>query len=478
MSDKDASGLFSMPDTVANKFKITVPITGYTLRKSADGTEKYVITGMASNTHLDLTGERMAETAIAAMVKSLELKRITLNNEHGSDWDDDFGEVTKLWATDSQELMMEAELDPDHYRTKTLIKALDKGKKLGLSIGGAVKEAAMEWFADLGRRVMTYKNIDLFHVAITGTPAVAETWVTPITKSLKDWKDLSMIKEQPLLAKSDTAPAAPAPDATPAAPTPTPEGGTTPATPNASDQPQVNDALPASDAAVGDPTPDTPVETPAAGQEDNEAPADEPAAAKSAPDQAKPDTSEVAKSTVFGDWAEIGMATSAINDLSWTLSDYVWMTLVDEEKSAQDKTASIDAALSDFHTLIMKVVSALVADGNAEEIERAAKAFKAQSPEAVSKSLADRDSLLADLTKSLETKTAEVANVTQELATAQKALTDLQATAEASTKELETIKARKTVAFNEGARQAAVIDTQKAEPQPTNELPKRLHGVY
>ncbi len=33
--------------------------------------------------------------------------------------------MTKLSVTPSHELMMEAELDPDHYRTKTLIKALD-----------------------------------------------------------------------------------------------------------------------------------------------------------------------------------------------------------------------------------------------------------------------------------------------------------------------------------------------------------------
>ncbi|MDP9353973.1 MAG: HK97 family phage prohead protease [Chloroflexota bacterium] len=466
-----------MSNTVTNTFKITVPITGYTLRKSADGTEKYVITGMASNTHLDLTGERMADTAIDAMVKSLEIKRITLNNEHGSDWDDDFGEVTKLWATDGHELMMEAELDPDHYRTKTLIEALDKGKKLGLSIGGAVKEAAMEWFADLGRRVMTYKNIDLFHVAITGTPAVAETWVTPITKSLRDWKDTTMIKHQPLLAKSDTAVASPDEAAQAAAPEQTPEAAPPAATP-AADQAQADDAPAASEAHEGTEPDDQPVAPTAPAQEDDQPTPDGDAASPSAPAPAADDTSEVAKSTVFGDWAEIGMATSAISDLSWTLSDYVWMTLIDEEKSAQDKTASIDAALSDFHTLIMKVVSALVVDRNAEDIQRAAQAFKAQSPAAVSKSLADRDTQLANLTKSLETKMVEVATVTQELATTQKTLTELQATAAASTKELETIKARKTVAFNEGARQAAVIDTQKAEPQPTNELPKRLHGVY
>ncbi len=183
-----------MSDTPNQNFKIVAAITGYTLRKDASGVEKYVLSGMASNANIDLTGERMADTALAAMAKSLEANAVTINNEHGNDWDDDFGEVTRLWVTDSHELMMEAELDPDHYRTKTLIKALDKGKKLGLSIGGVVKEAAMEFFADLGRKVMTYKDIALFHVAITGTPAVADTWVTPITKSVKDWKETPMKK--------------------------------------------------------------------------------------------------------------------------------------------------------------------------------------------------------------------------------------------------------------------------------------------
>jgi hypothetical protein len=54
--------------------------------------------------------------------------------------------VTRHWVNDEHELMMDAGLDPDHYPTKTLIKAQDKGKKLGLSIGGVVKSAAMEWF--------------------------------------------------------------------------------------------------------------------------------------------------------------------------------------------------------------------------------------------------------------------------------------------------------------------------------------------
>ena len=89
---------------------------------------------------------------------------VTINNEHSSDWDADFGEVTKLWSTDNAELMMEAELDPDHYRTKTLIKALNKGKKLGLSIGGSVKDAALEFVEELGRKVLDEVQPDVVHI--------------------------------------------------------------------------------------------------------------------------------------------------------------------------------------------------------------------------------------------------------------------------------------------------------------------------
>jgi hypothetical protein len=90
--------------------------------------------------------------------------------------------------------MVEAELNPDNYRTKTLISGLAKGKRLGLSIGGVVKDAALEYWDDIKAKVLTYKDIDIFHVAITGTPAVANTWVGNIHKSVKNLNDLPVTK--------------------------------------------------------------------------------------------------------------------------------------------------------------------------------------------------------------------------------------------------------------------------------------------
>jgi phage head maturation protease len=432
-----------MSDTPNQNFKIVAAITGYTLRKSADGTEKYVLSGMASNTNIDLTGERMADSALKAMAKSLETSSVTINNEHGNDWDDDFGEVTKLWVTDAHELMMEAELDPDHYRTKTLIKALDKGKKLGLSIGGVVKEAAMEWFADLGRKVMTYKDIALFHVAITGTPAVADTWVSPITKSVKDWKETPMPQEETPVVKTEER----TPEEVEATPVVTPEEAP-------ADEP--NESAPAEDEKSDAPEEEsTPVEPEAPAQEEE---AEELATpeADPAPEPADDDTSEVAKSAVFGDWAEISLTSSAIDNLAWALQDHVWMVLIDNDKSPQDKIAAIDAGLQDFRTLILKVVTALVDGGNAEEIQRAAESFKANKPETVAKSLAEKDTKVAELTKSLSEKDAE-------LETTKKSL------AEVTTK-LETIEARKSLAFQSGARAAVQVDeetTKSANTEPS-----------
>jgi hypothetical protein len=129
-----------MSNNTNQTFKITVPITKGYLRKTADGVQKYVIEGMAPNTDLDLTRERMADTAIKSTASSLTTHPAVLKSEYGDKWDAEFGKVTALYVTEDHQLMMEAELDPDHYRTRTLVKAPKKGKSLGLSIGGLIPE--------------------------------------------------------------------------------------------------------------------------------------------------------------------------------------------------------------------------------------------------------------------------------------------------------------------------------------------------
>ncbi len=73
-----------MHHTPNQNLKIVAAITGDEPRKSADDTEKHVLSGMAANTSIDLTGERMAGSAIRALAKSLEDNAVTINSEDGS----------------------------------------------------------------------------------------------------------------------------------------------------------------------------------------------------------------------------------------------------------------------------------------------------------------------------------------------------------------------------------------------------------
>lgn len=298
-----------MSTTTNHKFKITVPITRCYLRKSDDGVEKYVVEGMASNTNLDLTGERMAETAIASMAKSLESHQVIFKSEHHDDWDAEFGEVTALYATPEHRLMMEAELDPDHYRTKTLVNALNKGKALGLSIGGLVVDATTEWVSELSRKVKIYKDILLEEISVTGSPAVSDTWLTNITKSV-NWRDMEKPTATEVVKTEqehdtqipETTDAAQAEEVTTAEEQQPATEASEPASSPASDADDTQEAEPE---AEGQAPESTPEEVAPAG--------DTPAAEEEALAASDEEDGELAKSLLA--------ATSQVEDLAKTLSD-------------------------------------------------------------------------------------------------------------------------------------------------------------
>lgn len=362
-----------MSETTAQKFKITVPITKCYLRKTADGVEKYVVEGKASGTDLDLTGERMADSAIKSMAKSLESHDVLFKSEHGDEWDAEFGQVTGLYATDSHELIMEAELDPDHYRTRTLVKALEKGKQLGLSIGGLVPEggAVKEWVSDLGRMIKTYKDIVLEEISVTGSPAYAATWLNTINKSVKDWKETPMEDE---ITKSEEEVKETEPEVVEEA---------------QSETETTTEEVTTEEVTTEDPAPeegeaDKPVEPEA--PEQKEEPAAEEDAEKSAPAKADDDTSRIAKSGVLGDWVESAVTAAAIESISWNLQYFIAGVVGDEVKTSEEKTALIAAALAEFGRIVTSVSNALMSD------PEAAKSFKVvpeSAPQAIGKSLTD-----------------------------------------------------------------------------------------
>lgn len=201
-------------ETVGKKFKISLQIDNdscYHITKTArrdvvvDGVVKSVeievvtpyIRGKASGVSRDLDGERMSESAIVSMQKSIangivaddgELGPIPLMSEHEYGWDDHLGYLTKAWIDDNFDLWIEAELIPDHPRSQYLYKTLTTNtgtrKKHGLSVGGYVLDAGYEFDEEIGKSVRVFTDIGLYEVSVTSRPAYATAFLDSLAKSV------------------------------------------------------------------------------------------------------------------------------------------------------------------------------------------------------------------------------------------------------------------------------------------------------
>lgn len=204
-----------MSDT--QRFKIVLPIlkTRVEVRKDEKGNEREVrfVEGVASSTDKDLHGDKMAPSAIKSMAESLKFHEVPLNADHDTTWSAEIGPIVKLEVTEDNDLVLEAELS-EMSKANDLWYALTKqNKKLGLSIGGYVKEYEMvkeDETDDDGKETgeshwyRLYKDIDLDHVAVTSSPANPKTWVSAISKSIDPARDLELIKATAEKKTSDT----------------------------------------------------------------------------------------------------------------------------------------------------------------------------------------------------------------------------------------------------------------------------------
>lgn len=179
-------------DNKTQRFKFSLPIlkTSVEIQKDKDGNEKEIrfVEGIASSTDKDLHGDKMAPSAIKTMAESLKLHIINLNDEHNTSWQSELGELVQLDATEDNKLRIKARLN-EMSKSNDLWYALTTlNKKLGLSIGGYVKEYEMEKEENEDGDVTwmrVYKDIELDHIAVTSSPANPKTWVSVISKSIE-----------------------------------------------------------------------------------------------------------------------------------------------------------------------------------------------------------------------------------------------------------------------------------------------------
>ncbi len=470
-----------------SSFKIFVPFTGAHIEK---GTNKMIVESLASTTETDLTGERMAESAIKAMAASS--LPLSFRSEHRSDWDSQLGEVTSLTATANHQLLMKAELDADHPNAHFLFGKLQKGSQLGLSIGGQVNDWAWEHDATIGKAIRTYKDISLHEVSVTSHPAVASTFLSAINKSLH-MKESSMEKH-PAVEKTDTVVPAPnegqpvelepadsviaqeivdgqsgvdvanpieqatnvAPVTVQPAPLDQPAAAPeTPHTPGNSATPEQvaaqEDKTPANEATepvvpspatTTVPLTETPA-TPAAPTTDAAGSQEAHSTESTQPDATPHTEKSVAKSVYLGEYAETEATVGVIDDLADRLTSAVWNTIGDDTMDAATQKSTIDATLTEFHSLVMKVATVLIDADAASDAVEAAKSYKetritltksldatASELASVKKALADRSVTLSEKESELTTIKSEVSKAKEALATAQKSLSDAQQAAQ------------------------------------------------
>jgi hypothetical protein len=195
------------------RFKISMPIvkTRSKLVKDENGTEKEVryVEGIASNTSIDLHGDRMAPSAIKSMADSLKYHAINLNDSHDKGWSREIGDIVELEVTENDELKLTAELSEMSVAKDLWYALTEKQKKLGLSIGGYVKDYEVVEEEDSdgeARWVRVFKDVELDHVAVTNSPANPKTWVDAISKSVKNTeKDIELFKAIKEEVKQETS---------------------------------------------------------------------------------------------------------------------------------------------------------------------------------------------------------------------------------------------------------------------------------
>ena len=140
------------------------------------------IKGTASSTIKDLHGDRMAESAIGQMAAAAS-DNMTIFLNHSYDLPEDvFGSVAGASVKTRGEFV-DLDFDivvDDNPRAMRTYDMIDRGRKLGISIGGIV----LQWSQDKNdEMVWIIEDILLLEASIVGIPANPRSWVDQALKS-------------------------------------------------------------------------------------------------------------------------------------------------------------------------------------------------------------------------------------------------------------------------------------------------------
>lgn len=143
--------------------------------------------GVASGVQEDRDGERVSKRAIAQMATQPTKGLKLVNGQHREDWDSEVGDVVALsHDAENDELLIETELYPGDPLALKAWQAIERGEKLGYSIGGKLTKAFYELVEDgVGktRRRKVLDGVRLRHVALTKNPSYSPSFAQAVAKT-------------------------------------------------------------------------------------------------------------------------------------------------------------------------------------------------------------------------------------------------------------------------------------------------------
>lgn len=155
------------------------------LLKTARKDDDLLLTGIASSTIKDRHGDTMTPKALESMLRSAEGMTIYLNHSYNVP-EDVAGTVRQAWINKSDDelhdLHFQIAINQDNPRAVQAFNAIDKGTKLGLSIGAMIPEGGAK--KQKGTSSFVIDEVELLETSIVSIPANPRSWVEYARKSL------------------------------------------------------------------------------------------------------------------------------------------------------------------------------------------------------------------------------------------------------------------------------------------------------
>jgi len=170
------------------QFKI---LTG-TLKAFSGEDGRKRLSGVASSTVRDLHGDTMSQTAILDMERMANDNLTIFLNHSYNVPEDVFGSVEHATAIQrgmdgdgnpNWDLIMDILVDDDNPRADKTYSAIQKGTKLGLSIGAMIPEGGAIRDKDSG--ALTINHVHLLETSVVSIPANPRSWISNAVKALK-----------------------------------------------------------------------------------------------------------------------------------------------------------------------------------------------------------------------------------------------------------------------------------------------------